>query len=655
MPERRVCLRFNKGNFRVTFDRAAIVSATANQPIRNRYLFAADLFLIAIAAAIAYALRFDWLFALYRDEFPLFLACALVVKPVTFFLFGLYRRYWRYASMWDLIAVVFASSAAALVMAAIMVGLLLFDVIIELPRTVIPIDWLLTTMLIGGVRMSVRVLAEAQGTPSMTGPDSGAKRVLVVGAGNAGVMVVREMQRNPHLGLVAVGFLDDDPVKQGKTILGVKVLGRLEAVAKCATESGAQEVIIALPTAPGTVVRGIAERCREVALTTRVIPGVFELLDGKVSVNRLRSVEISDLLRRAQVPIDALPRDYIRGRTVLVTGAGGSIGSELCRQVARDQPRKLIVLGHGENSIFDVQHHLKDAYPALEIVPVIADVRNRARLDQVFAQVRPEVVFHAAAHKHVPLMEDNPQEAITNNVFGTRNIVDCAVAFDVDRLVMISTDKAVAPMNLMGASKRLAEIIVRRAAESRSRRFAVVRFGNVLGSRGSVVPLFKAQIERGGPLTVTHPEMRRFFMTIPEAVHLVLEAGGQAKGGELFVLNMGEPVRIVDLARDLIELSGLGRDDIPITFSGLRSGEKLDERLWEEGAAVTPTSTPDVFRVVEADRSETVTLDAGLQLLEGAVTRGTSLAIQHSLAQLIPTYSPAPEGRPRSAELFPDA
>lgn len=634
----------------MTFDRAAIVSATANHPIRNRYFLVGDIFLIALSVWGAYALRFDWMFS--RDEFPIVLACALVVKPVAFYLFGLYRRYWRYASLWDLIAVVFASTAAAVVLAAIMVGLRLVGVILEFPRTVIPIDWLLTTTLIGGLRMSVRVLAETQKTPRMTSSDSAAKRVLVVGAGNAGVMVVREMQRNPHLGMVPVGFLDDDPVKQGKTILGVRVLGRLEAVAGCAVTAGAQEVIIALPTAPGTVVRGIVERCREVPLPARAIPGVFDLLDGKVSVNRLRNVEISDLLRRAQVPLEARPRDYIRGRTVLVTGAGGSIGSELCRQVARDQPRRLVLLGHGENSIFDVQCQLREDYPALDVVPVIADVRSRERLDQVFAQVRPDVVFHAAAHKHVPLMEDNPQEAITNNVFGTRNVVECAVRFAVDRLVMISTDKAVAPMNLMGASKRLAEIIVRRTARARNRRFAVVRFGNVLGSRGSVVPLFKAQIARGGPLTITHPEMRRFFMTIPEAVHLVLEAGGHAKGGELFVLNMGEPVRIVDLAHDLIELSGLARDDIPITFSGLRLGEKLDERLWEEGATVTPTGTSDVLRVVEADRSEGNSFDAGLQDLEGAVSKGTSLAIQHSLAQLIPTYSPSPE-RPASVELLP--
>lgn len=626
------------------FDRAAIVAATANHPIRNRYILAADVLLVVVSAWGAYALRFDWLFSLYRDEFPLFLACAFVIKPLTFYVFGLYARYWRYASLWDLIAVVIASSVATAVIAFVMAGLRLFDVIPGFPRTVVPIDWLLTTVLIGGVRISVRVLAEMKKGPGTTGSESSAKRVLVAGAGNAGVMVVREMQRNPHLGMTPVGFLDDDPVKQGKIILGVRVLGPLDAVAACAVASKAQEVIIAMPTAPGTVLRGIVERCREVPLPARAIPGVFELLDGKVGVNRLRSVEISDLLRRRQVPMLSAPRDYIRGRTVLVTGAGGSIGSELCRQVARDLPLRLVLLGHGENSIFDVQGQLKDAFRTLEIVPVIADVRDRERIAQVFAALRPEVVFHAAAHKHVPLMEGNPQEAITNNVFGTRNVVECAAKYGVERLVMISTDKAVAPVNLMGASKRVAELVVRRTARAHSRRFAVVRFGNVLGSRGSVVPLFKVQIERGGPLTITHPEMRRFFMTIPEAVHLVLEAGGDATGGELFVLNMGESVRIVDLAHDLIELSGLRRDDVPIAFSGLRPGEKLDERLWEEGARVEPSATADVLRVTEGDGSEMFDFETLLTALEAAARVGDSLEIQHSLSQLVPTYAPVPPG-----------
>ena len=620
-------------------DQTAIASTTVEHPVRNRYILLADVFLIIASACGAYALRFGWLFLVQRDEFPLFLGCVLVVKPIAFYAFGLYNRYWRYASLWDLIAVVLASSAAEIVVAGIMSGMVLFYHLAGFPRTVLPTDWLLTMTVIGGVRMSVRVLAEMRRGSESLGT-AAAKRVLVVGAGNAGVMVVREIQRNPHLGMTAVGFVDDSRAKQKKIILGVKVLGRLDGLAKCAAACRAEEVIIAIPTAPGTLIRAVVERCREANLPSRVIPGVFELLDGKVSVNRLRSVEISDLLRRSQISLAEAGIDYVRGRTVIVTGAGGSIGAELCRQVARNYPARLVLLGHGENSIFDIQCQLREAFPYLAITPVIADVRDRGRLQQIFSQLKPDVVFHAAAHKHVPLMEENPVEAITNNVMGTRNVVDCAVTCAVDRLVMISTDKAVAPSNLMGASKRLAEMIVRRAAGVHRRRFAVVRFGNVLGSRGSVVPLFKAQIERGGPLTVTHPEMRRFFMTIPEAVHLVLEAGGGASGGELFVLNMGEPVRIVDLAEDLVELSGFRRGEIPIEFTGIRPGEKLDEQLWEDGAQVSPTRTGDVLRVTEGQTDDGADLEAGLLRLERAVEASDLLEIQRCLAELIPTFVP---------------
>jgi FlaA1/EpsC-like NDP-sugar epimerase len=612
---------------------------TAEHHVRNRYILVADLVLIAVSAWGAYVLRFDWLFALHRAEFPIYLATVIVVKPLAFHAFGLYRRFWRYASLPDLLAVVLASSAGAVLAALAMAGLVIFDAIDGFPRTVIPIDWLLTMTFTGGVRMSVRVLGEMRRTPERSSDAPAHKRVLVVGAGNAGVMVVREMQRNPHLGLVPVGFLDDEPSKQRKIILGVKVLGPLEKLAVKARSSGAQEVIIALPTAPGTVVRGVVERCREADLPSRVIPGVFELLDGKVSVNRLRNVEIFDLLRRSQVPMPTDMRAYIRGRVVLVTGAGGSIGSELCRQVAHDGPRTLVLLGHGENSVFDVQCHLAEVFPELNVAPIIADVRDRARLEQIFGQYRPDVVLHAAAHKHVPLMEANPEEAITNNVIGTRNIVDCAVRFDVKRLVMISTDKAVAPTNMMGASKRLAEMIVRDAARAHGRPFAVVRFGNVLGSRGSVVPIFKAQIERGGPLTVTHPDVRRFFMTIPEAVHLVLEAGGHATGGELFVLNMGESVRIVDLAEDLVELSGLKRGELEIRFTGLRPGEKLDEQLWERGSRTVPTATSDVLRVFEPDAG--INVEKAVAALERAIQTGNPLDLKACVAELLPTFVPS--------------
>lgn len=607
---------------------------------RNRYILLADLLLVVASAFGAYALRFDWLFADYRTEFPFFLACVLLVKAPVFWALGMYRRYWRYASMWDLIAIVLASSASTVVTGGVMFGLRMTDAIPGFPRTVLAIDWLLTTAVVGGVRMAVRVLAEVKAGAQQSG--SMTKRVLIVGAGNAGVMVVRELHRNPQLGMRPAGFLDDEPSKWGKTILGVPVLGGLESIASYAKDCKADEIIIAIPTAPGTVVRQAVEHAREAGIPSKVIPGVFELLDGKVSMSRLRNVEISDLLRRSQVALGGGGRDYLRDRVVMVTGAGGSIGSELCRQVARDRPRRLVLLGHGENSIFEAERQLRTMFPDVDITSVIADVRNRHRLEQVFARIQPEVVFHAAAHKHVPLMEANPEEAITNNVMGTRNVVECALKAGTGRLVMISTDKAVAPMNIMGASKRLAEMIVRSAARRHGQRFAVVRFGNVLGSRGSVVPLFKAQIERGGPLTVTHPEMRRFFMTIPEAVHLVLEAGGHAVGGELFVLNMGAPVKIVDLAEDLVELSGFRRGEVPIEFTGLRPGEKLDEVLYEEGSIVSPTPTADVMSVREPDDSASAAkLPEALERIDAAARAGDFLAIQACFADLIPSFAPA--------------
>ena len=605
---------------------------------RNRYILLADLLVIAASAFCAYALRFDWLFAAYREEFPYFLACVLLVKPAVFFGMRLYGRVWRYASVWDLIAIILASSAASLIVSAVMAGLRFNGSIPGFPRSVVPIDWLLTMTFAGGVRMSVRVFAEMR--EASEGATERPRRALIAGAGHAGVMVVRELQRNPQLGIQPIGFLDDESAKLGKTILGVRVLGSLDALARHAASTKADEVIIALPTAPGRVVRTAVEHAREAGIPSKVIPGVYEMLDGKVSMSRLRNVEISDLLRREQVPLDRAKRDYLRDQVVLVTGGGGSIGSELCRQVAHDEPKLLVLLGHGENSVFDADLQLRESFPALKLVTMIADVRDRGRLEQIFTRFKPDVVFHAAAHKHVPLMEANPEEAITNNVIGTKNVVECAIAAGTDRLVMISTDKAVAPMNVMGASKRLAEMVVRTAARRSGHRFAVVRFGNVLGSRGSVVPTFKAQIEKGGPLTVTHPEMRRFFMTIPEAVHLVLEAGGHAAGGELFVLNMGDPVRIVDLAQDLVELSGFKRGEIPITFTGLRPGEKLDELLWEEGAVASPTQTPDVLRVQEPDEADARRLEEGLSRLAEAARKGDRLGMQAGLAALIPTFVP---------------
>jgi FlaA1/EpsC-like NDP-sugar epimerase len=374
-----------------------------------------------------------------------------------------------------------------------------------------------------------------------------------------------------------IGFLDDDPIKQNSQIHGVPVLAPLNHIEHILQTRHVDEVIIAIPSAGGDVLRNVTEVCRQSGVAFRTMPGIYELLGGDVSVSRLRDVDIADLLRREPVRMDpeALGQT-LTDRVVMVTGAGGSIGSELCRQIARQNPAKLLMLGHGENSIFSAITSLKESFPYLEIIPLIADIRDERRISVIFDRWQPEIVFHAAAHKHVPLMESNIEEAITNNIMGTTNIVEAALKHNVQRLVMISTDKASRPVSVMGATKRIAEMLVLDAAHQHQCAFTVVRFGNVLGSRGSVVPRFKRQIAEGGPVTVTHPEMKRYFMTIPEAVHLVLQASTMSKGGENYILEMGQPVKILDLAEDLIRLSGLepGKD-IEIVFSGIRPGEKL--------------------------------------------------------------------------------
>jgi len=397
-------------------------------------------------------------------------------------------------------------------------------------------------------------------------------------------------------------------------------------------------VVIAIPTAPGRVVRQVSNICRLKGIPFRTMPGVYELIGGKVSVNRLREVDIGDLLRREPAHIDeeSVGRT-LTGKRVLVTGAGGSIGLELCRQVARWTPQQLALLGHGENSVFEALLELNDNFPSLPLIPIIADIRDEDRLRQAFDDFRPEVIFHAAAHKHVTLMEVNVEEAVTNNVIGTQRVVEAALRSGCDRLVLISTDKAVEPANVMGATKRLAEMIVRDAAQRSGRAFVSVRFGNVLGSRGSIVPLFRRQIARGGPVTVTHPEMKRYFMTIPEAVHLVLQAASMGKGGEIFVLRMGEQVRILDLAEDMIRLSGLepGRD-VEIVFTGIRPGEKLSESLWEEGMDYEPTAHPDIVRVEEEIALEGEVLQTTLSELARLASDGDAQALVGLLNARVP-------------------
>lgn len=570
--------------------------------IRNRYILIGDIIFIVISVLGSFVLRFELgdLFYAYLPFAYVMILVAVIVKPLVYYFFGLYRRLWLYASIQEMLLIAAAVTFASAVLALVMLLLFSLEVVNAYPRSVFVIDWLLSLMVVGGLRFSLRLIAEKrQNTLNGAAGASRAKRVLIVGAGDAGAMVVKELQKNPQLNLIPVGFLDDNPTKQKQQIHGVPIVGTVSDLTRALDRLRVNEVIIAIPSAPGRVVRMVADIARLKGVPFRTMPGIYELLGGKVSVSRLRDVDITDLLRRQPTRIrDEKVGDVLSEKIVLVTGAGGSIGRELCRQIARWEPSELIMVGHGENSIFEALLELKEAFPTLKIQPVIADMRDRERLRNVFAEYKPQVVYHTAAHKHVSLMEINIDEAVTNNILGTKNLVEISVEHGVDRLVMISTDKAIRPVNIMGATKRIAEMIVLEAGRRAGKAYSVVRFGNVLGSRGSVVPIFNRQIARGGPVTITHPDMKRYFMTIPEAVYLVLQAGGMGLGGETFVLNMGQQVRILDLAEDLIRLSGLepGRD-IEIVFTGVRPGEKLSEDLWDEGFQFKSTEHPDIFRL----------------------------------------------------------
>lgn len=568
--------------------------------VRNRYVLLLDLVLIVVSVIGSYMLRLE-LGAAFRFYLPSALwmiAVALLIKPLVYYFFNLYRRLWVYASMQEMRVIVVAVSTASILVSLAMLGLFSLQVFTGFPRGVLVIDWLLSILLVGGVRFAVRLFAENRVAAMIPGRFSRRKRALVVGAGDAGALVVRELQKNVNSEISPICFLDDDQTKQKHQIYGVPVVGRINDLGKALENQRIDEVIIAIPSAPGKVVRYVAEVCQKKAVPYRTMPGIYELIGGKVSVNRLREVDITDLLRREQINVhQAGIENAIRDKTVLVTGGGGSIGLELCRQISRWGPKELIILGHGENSVFEAMLELKSRYPDISVRPVIADLRDEIRLANIFKVHHPDIVFHAAAHKHVPLMEMNVDEAITNNIVGTQNIVNAAASNGVQQLVMISSDKAIRPANVMGATKRIAEMIVLDAASRFQKSFSVVRFGNVLGSRGSVVPIFKQQIAKGGPITITHPDMQRYFMTIPEAVHLVLQAASIGEGNEKFVLNMGSQIRILDLANDLIRLSGLepGKD-IGIVFTGIRPGEKLREDLWDEGHEFQPTKHPDIFR-----------------------------------------------------------
>ncbi len=581
-----------------------------------------DLVLVSLAWWLAFVVRFDGdPPARYERLLLITLGVVVGIKIITFVAFRLYTRWWRFTGIRDLEQIVVACLVAS---GLVTLALTLwrpegFDAV---PRGVFALDFLFTVMLVGGVRFIVRSVMERSSRGSGVG---NGRPVIICGAGNAAHSLVRDMRGNAALAYTPVGLVDDDPRKKGIRVGGVKVLGAREDLGRILRETRAREVIIAMPSAPGAVRKDIVERCREADVRVTTLPGLPELMNGEVSVQKLREVQVEDVLGRAPVEVDmARVARYLNGRRVLVTGAGGSIGSELCRQVAAVGPGSLVIVDHAENNLFEIDLELRDRGHAP--TPVVADCRDAELMDQVFATHHPEIVFHAAAYKHVPMMELNPIQAIANNSLATATLADLATRHRVERVCLISTDKAVEPQTVMGGSKALAERIVEMHGRDADTRFAAVRFGNVLGSSGSVLPIFRRQIAAGGPVTVTHPDMTRYFMTIPEAVQLVIEATGIAEGGDVFVLDMGEPVRIMDLAHNMVRLSGMepGRD-IQIEVTGVRPGEKLHEELFNLDEDVRPTRYGGILRATRPPLDPDV-LGARLDDLRAVVESGDPTA-----------------------------
>ena len=624
---------------------------------RNRHLLALDALLLSLSPFLVFALRFESLHwePAYSHTAFVFAAVSVPLQLVIYWAFGLYRRLWRYASVSELeriiIAGVIGSLASAVLGYSVLPALGLIEA--HVPVSVLFTNGLLAIGIIAAPRLLIRVGGWRAASRILKQADQ--RRTLIAGAGAAGRIMVRELTENPELGMTPVGFLDDDVRKRGQRLAGLPVFGSLAELPQVVARRKIHEVIIAMPSARGTVVRDVARAALDSGIKARTMPGISDIVAGRVNVNALRTIELEDLLRRdpIQTKLEQV-RTLATDRIVLVTGAGGSIGSELARQIAALAPAKLVILDHAENPVFHVQNELRAAHPALHVVPVIADVRDRRRMLGVLDRHRPFSVFHAAAHKHVPLMEENPVEAVTNNVKGTQNLVDASIAAGVEHFVFISTDKAVRPTSVMGASKRVAEHVVRHAALKHGKNYVAVRFGNVLGSEGSVVPTFLSQIRAGGPVTVTHPEMRRFFMTIPEAVQLVLQAGALGRGGELFMLDMGEMVKIVDLARDLIRLSGLEvGSDIEIRFTGMRPGEKLYEEMFFEHERSEPTDHPKVLCARDELPAHDVDLIA--ELITAAMEGLGDDEIRRMLRTIVPDFTPGEQetGSPPAAESGP--
>ncbi|MDE5747941.1 MAG: polysaccharide biosynthesis protein [Acetatifactor sp.] len=567
-------------------------------------LVVTDMFAVMASSALSLYVRYEFSF---RDIDPTFWKAIqdgyiinVLVMLLIFYIFRLYNSVWRYASDTELVNVVIAVTICAAMEPVIF---WLLDT--RVPKSFPFFYAFFMAMFTGGVRFSYRFLRMVQNRRLSHYKAPGRQNYMIVGAGASGNAILQEIQSSKFLSMHVACFIDDNPGCQGKYLRGVPIVGGREKIAESVEKYDIDEIIIAIPSANRSALKPLIEICKETGCRIQILPGMYQIIKGDVNVSNLREVQIEDLLGRdpIEVNVDEII-DYVQNKTVLVTGGGGSIGSELCRQIARHNPKCLIIIDIYENNAYDIQQELKQSQPELDLVVLVASVRNTLRMDEIFRKYRPDIVYHAAAHKHVPLMEDSPNEAIKNNVLGTLKVATAADRYGVGKFVMISTDKAVNPTNIMGASKRICEMVIQNMNRKSRTEYVAVRFGNVLGSNGSVVPLFKKQIEQGGPVTVTHPDIIRYFMTIPEAVSLVLQAGAYAKGGEIFVLDMGEPVKILDLAKNMIKLSGYRVDeDIKIKFTGLRPGEKMYEELLmrEEGLKETANRMIYIGKPIEYD------------------------------------------------------
>lgn len=603
---------------------------------RALLLFFLDIILINVSYILALFIRFEGdivgsqfshYFSIYKEHF-IFIT---IIKLIVFLYFKLYKPVWKYASIEELMNIVVASIVSN---AAVLSYMFIRQSM--LPRSIYILAALLDMVLIGGIRFSFRAVNTVGAGLQKNG---NYKSVMIIGGGDAGAMVIREYKNHVQLNSKPVVIIDDNLEKQGQMINGVPVVGTRNDIPKVAEKYKIDEIIIAMPSASKKEIRNIVEIAKTTKCKLKIVPGMFEIIDGKVNISNIRDVSIEDLLGREEIKVDLNEiSSYLTDKVVLITGGGGSIGSELCRQIANFNPKKLIILDIYENNAYDIQVELLRKYKDLNLRTVIASIRDRERMMELMDEERPNVVFHAAAHKHVPLMEESPKEAIKNNVFGTLNLAQAADKYEVDKFVMISTDKAVNPTNIMGASKRICEMIIQSMNSISKTDFVAVRFGNVLGSNGSVIPLFKKQIAEGGPVTVTHEEVIRYFMTIPEAVQLVIQAGAMANGGEIFILDMGEPVKILDLAKDLIRLSGYEPYiDIPIEITGLRPGEKLFEELLLDEEGITSTKHDKIF-IGKPIFTDYKLLLKSLDEANRIIKNGTDEELKEYIKTIVPNY-----------------